>query len=200
MIGHLRGVIKQKRESSVVLECHGVGYEVVVPKGVPVQLPEIDEPAVLQTHLHVRPESQSLYGFMTVAERDMFRILINISKIGPSHAINILSELKLSDLVACVRYEDPKPLQKVPRLGKATAAKLLIELSSKIDHIVEVAELTDMPDVAPGDYLEDAVEALAVMGFSYREARSAVSSVRDQADTTEHVIRLALISLGSTGT
>ena len=184
----------------MVLECNGVGYEILVPKSMQHQLSDVEDSVVLHTHLYVRPESQNLYGFLTVAERDMFRILINISNIGPSIALNILSELQISDLVACVKLEDTKPLQKVPRLGKATAAKLLIELTSKIHHVAEVAQTGIPGNTTTGSYLDDAREALVVMGYSNREARSAVAAVRDQAETAENAIRLALGILGSTGT
>ncbi len=200
MIGHLRGTVRQKRETTVVLDCNGVGYEIQIPKSTQFQLPDIDEQVMLQTHLHIRPESHNLYGFPTIAERDMFRILINISNIGPSHALNILSELKLPDLVACVRYEDPKPLEKVPRIGKATAAKLLIELANKIDNIAAIEPAVEHRDGATADYLEEAVEALVVMGFSPRESRGAVAAVRAESATTEDTIRQALNHLGSAGT
>ncbi len=182
-----------------MLDCNGVGYEVNIPKSTQLKLPELDEPATLQTHLHVRPESHSLYGFLTAAERDMFRILINISNIGPSHALNILSELNLSELAACVRYEDPKPLERVPRIGKATAAKLLIELANKIDQI-DTAEAQDgHSEALVSDYRSEAVEALVVMGFSPREARNAVAQIHESAKTTEQAIRQALSLLGSVG-
>ncbi len=200
MIGYLRGTVQQRRESSLVLECNGVGYEILIPKSMQHQLSDDVDSVVLHTHQYVRPESQNLYGFLTVAERDMFRILINISSIGPSIALNILSELQISDLVACVKLEDAKPLQKVPRLGKATAAKLLIELSSKMDYFAEVAQSGTTGGTATGSYLDDAREALIVMGFSNRDARSAVVAVHDQAETAEHAIQLALGILGSTGT
>ncbi len=197
LISQLQGVIKEKQEGYVVLECNGVGYEILLPKSTLLKLPEIGEPVVLRTHLYVRPEAHSLYGFLTAVQRDMFRILINISKIGPSLALNILSDLSIVDLVACVRYEDPKPLEKVPRLGKATAAKLLIELSGKIDHIVKTAQLSDAQEIPKGDYLTDALAALMTMGFSSKEARHAIAMVRDGADSTEEIIRLALHTLSS---
>ena len=200
MIGYLRGIVSQKRESSVILECNGVGYEVSVPKSTQLQLPDDGEPVQMHTHLHVRQESQALYGFLNVSQRDVFRVLINISNIGPSHALNILSDLTLSDLVACVRYNDPKPLEKVPRIGQATAAKLLIELSNKIDHIAAFDDLADEKSQPPSDFLKDAVDALVVMGFSHKEAREAVSAARGNADDAEQAIRYALNLLGSTGT
>lgn len=200
MIGYLRGVVNQKRESSVVLECNGVGYELFIPKSVQFQLPDDGQQVQLHTHLHVRPESQALYGFLNVSQRDVFRILINISNIGPSHALNILSELTLSELIACVRYNDPKPLEKVPRIGQATAAKLLIELSNKIDHIAAFDGSTDEKSLPPGDFLRDAFDALIVMGFSHKEARNAVSAARGNVENAEQAIRFALDLLGSTGT
>lgn len=200
MIGYLRGIVSQKRETSVVVECNGIGYEVFIPKSAQFQLPEDGVQVQLHTHLHVRQESQALYGFVSVSQRDVFRVLINISSIGPSHALNILSELTLSDLVACVRYNDPKPLEKVPRIGQATAAKLLIELSSKIDHISAFDHAADEEILTPDDFLKDAVEALVVMGFSPREARKAVSDVRGNADDTEQAVRLALNLLRPSGT
>ncbi len=199
MIGYLRGTVKQKRESSVVLECNGVGYEISVPKSIQFQFPEVEEQGTLHTHLHVRPESQALYGFLSEQERDMFRILINISSIGPSHALNILSELKLSELVTCVRFNDSKPLESVPRIGKATAAKLLIELANKIDQFQVADAATETKSGSSTDYLEDAVEALMVMGFTQREAQSAVSGVREQSNSTEQAIRFALGNLRSAG-
>ena len=195
MIGYLRGSIRQKRPSYVLLDVNGVGYEVNVPATVVQEMADIDEQAELHIHTHVREDAHTLFGFTGQADRDLFRVLINVSTIGPRTALGILSEMKVSELVACVQLEDPRSLEKVPGIGKKTATRLLMELRDKVDQFpVDNFDAQD-PSTAASDIVLEATEALIELGYSHRESRRAVLSIRDNADSTEQAVVLALASL-----
>ena len=197
MIGFLRGAIQHKTDAFVTLEVNGIGYEVNVPAKTCSVLPDVGALAALHTHLHVRPESQVLFGFRTLAERDMFRILININQVGPRLALSILSELSPHDLAVCVQYEDVSSLEKVPGVGKRTAARLLVELSDKIEGLSTRVDSDADTAVQPSNIAREAVDALIAMGFSRQESSRIVQSVRNQAQTTEEVVRIALSMLST---
>ena len=197
MIGYLRGSIRQKLASYVLLDVNGVGYEVNVPATVIQELADIDGQAELHIHTHVREDTHTLFGFTGQVDRDLFRVLINVSKIGPRTALGILSEMKVSELVACVQLEDPRSLEKVPGIGKKTATRLLLELRDRVDQFpVDNFDVRDSSTGASNIVLE-ATEALIELGYSHRESRRAVLSIRDNADSTEQAVVLALASLNT---
>ena len=197
MIGYLRGSIRQKLASYVLLDVNGVGYEVNVPATVIQELADIDGQAELHIHTHVREDAYTLFGFTGQADRDLFRVLINVSKIGPRTALGILSEMKVSELVACVQLEDPRSLEKVPGIGKKTATRLLLELQDRVGQFpVDNFDVRDSSTGASNIVLE-ATEALIELGYSHRESRRAVLSIRDNADSTEQAVVLALASLNT---
>ena len=197
MIGYLRGSIRQKQASYVLLDVNGVGYEVNVPATVVQELADVDGQAELHIHTHVREDAHTLFGFTGQADRDLFRVLINVSKIGPRTALGILSEMKVSELVVCVQLEDPRSLEKVPGIGKKTATRLLLELRDKVGQFpVDNFDVRDSSTGASNIVLE-ATEALIELGYSHRESRRAVLSIRDNADSTEQAVVLALASLNT---
>ena len=198
MIGYLRGLIRRIEPTNIILDVNGVGYEVNLPTSALQNLPVEGEIAELYTHLHVREDVQALFGFTQIAERDLFRTLITISKVGPRIALAILSELSVSELVVCVQMNDTRPLEKVPGIGAKTAEKLLIELRDKVSQFpIDVS--IDMDDgTSTGNSIVEATEALVELGFSNREARQAVLIARDKGkDTTEQLVREALTTLST---
>ena len=198
MIGYLRGLIRRIEPTSIILDVNGVGYEVHLPTSALQNLPEEGKMAELHTHLHVREDVQALFGFTQIAERDLFRTLITISKVGPRIALAMLSELSVSELVACVQMDDTRPLEKVPGIGAKTAEKLLIELRDKVSQF-PIEDSIDLEGGAPtGNSIIEATEALVELGFSNREARQAVLIARDNGkDTTEQLVREALSTLST---
>ena len=132
MIGRLQGTLAQKTPPQVLIDCHGVGYEVDVPMSTFYQLPALGESVTLLTHLVVREDAQLLYGFATPTERDAFRQLIKVSGIGPRMALGVLSGLGVADLAQAITLQESGRLVKVPGIGKKTADRLLLELKGKL--------------------------------------------------------------------
>jgi len=195
VIGYLRGVVRLKTESYVMLETNGVGYEVFVPGSAMSRLPEPNHQAELYIHFDVQEKSQEMFGFSTVTERDLFRVLISVSGVGPRTALGILSELNVSDLVTAVQLDDHRVLERVPKIGKKTAARLIIELRDKIEQFpVEPSDEGDYRE-AHSDLVHEASAALVELGFSIREARRAAAIAAKDSQGVEEIIRNALVSL-----
>ncbi len=191
MIGRLRGVIAHKEFDTVLVDVGGVGYVVTIPPKVHGELPAVGAEAVLHVHTHVREDQLALYGFATVEQRDVFRVLIGVSGIGPKVGIAILGALDVASLHRAVMTDDVDTLTTVPGIGKRSAQKLLLELKPKMD----------LPDaeVVPGanSVLGEVRDALAGLGYQPTEIRSAVASLPEDG-TVEVLLKLALQNLGGT--
>ncbi len=197
MIGYLRGAIRHKVSSYVLVDVGGVGYEIHMNPNTLSALPEIGATVEIYTHFHVREDGNTLYGFNTLQERDIFRVLISISKIGPKLALAILSEFRIPELVMCVELGDSDALVRVPGIGKKTAGRLMMDLHDKIGRAdIDKGEM-NVATAPEEDVLRDAIDALVVMGFSQKESRRAVLAIQNQADSAETAVRLALASLST---
>ena len=172
MIGKLTGVLLEKNQPQILIDCHGVGYEVDVPMSTFFQLPETRQPVTLLTHLVVREDAHVLYGFMTIAERELFRMLINtVSGIGPKIALNILSGVSATAFRGAVANSDVKSLSQISGVGKKTAERLVVELKDKMQQLAAVA--VEEP-AAPSGPADDLVSALLHLGYSRPEAERGV--------------------------
>ena len=138
MIGSLIGLIKEKTPSAILLEVNGIGYEISIPLSTSFQLPKVGESAFLLTHLVVREDQHSLYGFATEEERKLFRALIKISGVGAKLAITILSGTNVTGFIQSVVNEDIDALVHLPGIGKKTAERLVVEMKDKISEISEI--------------------------------------------------------------
>ena len=181
MIGRLHGQLAEKNPPQVLVDCHGVGYEVDVPMSTFYNLPEVGGTVTLLTHFVVREDAQVLFGFATASERETFRELIKISGIGPRTALSILSGLSVADLAQAVTQQQATRLTKVPGIGKKTAERLLLELKGKLG-----ADL--------GDAQHDILQALLALGYSDKEAAATLKALPDGVGVSEG-IKLALKSL-----
>jgi Holliday junction DNA helicase RuvA len=132
MIGKLTGTLLEKNPPQLLIDCHGVGYEVDVPMSTFYHLPAVGETVALLTHFVVREDAQILYGFGSAREREAFRQLIRISGVGPRTALSVLSGLGVDDLAQAITAQDPARIVKVPGIGKKTAERLLLELKGKM--------------------------------------------------------------------
>ena len=185
MIGRLSGILLEKNPPQVVIDVHGVGYEVDVPMSTFYNLPATGEKVVLLTHFVVREDGQYLYGFGSEAERFAFRQLVKISGIGARMALAVLSGLSVSDLSAAVARQEVGRLVKVPGIGKKTAERLLLELKGKLaDALPNAAH-------ALQDSQHDILNALLALGYNDREAAAAMKSLSADV-TTSDGIRQAL--------
>jgi Holliday junction DNA helicase RuvA len=191
MIGRLSGQLLEKTPPTVLVDVGGVGYEVDVPMSSFYELPEVGARVVLLTEFIVREDAQLLYGFLTAAERDTFRLLIRISGVGPRTALAVLSGMSVADLTQAVSLQESARLLKVPGIGKKTAERLLLELKGKLAPALPSAT----GSAATVDAGADIVRALIALGYSEREAQSALRGLAPDVSVSEG-IRQALRQLG----
>jgi Holliday junction DNA helicase RuvA len=188
MIGRLTGTLAEKSPPQLLVDCHGVGYEVDVPMSTFYNLPAIGERLTLLTHLVVREDAQLLYGFLTAGERATFRELLRISGIGPRTALAVLSGLSVAELAQAVAQQQATRLTKVPGIGKKTAERLLLELKGRL-----APELGTATTPA-SDAQADIVQALIALGYHEREAAAALKALPADIGVADG-IKLALKAL-----
>ena len=189
MIGRITGVLVEKAPPQILLEAHGVGYEIDVPMSTFYNLPAVGAQLTLLTHFVVREDAQQLFGFLTAAERATFRELVRISGVGPRTALSILSGLSVDELAQAVAQQDAGRLVKVPGIGKKTAERLLLELKGRLG-----AEPVAGSAAPVGDAEGDIVQALVALGYHEREARTALKALPPGLAVGEG-IKLALKAL-----
>ena len=190
MIGRIEGQLVEISDNVVLLAVGGVGYEVEVTHNVLAALPGRDRTLSLYTHFVVREDVQQLYGFGSRAERDLFRVLIRISGVGPKLAVALLSSMSIHELAAAVRHDDVGVLTRTPGVGRKKAERLLVELRDKLPETVMPGPV----EVQPADNLavQEAERALVSLGYRPQEAARLIASVKGEADGTEALIRAAL--------
>ncbi len=188
MIGRITGKLLEKTPPQVLVDVHGVGYEIDVPMSTFYNLPSLGETVALLTHFVVREDAQLLYGFLTAPERATFRELVKISGVGPRTALAILSGLSVNELAQAVSLQDGARLVKVPGIGKKTAERLLLELKGKLGPDLA------LPAAAPGEAGGDIVQALMALGYNEREAMAALKALPAGVGVAEG-IKLALKAL-----
>ncbi len=189
MIGKLTGQLLEKNPPEVLVDCHGVGYEVQVPMSTFYNLPAIGERVSLLTQFIVREDAQLLYGFGTAPERAAFRELIKISGVGPRTALSILSGLGVQDLAQAVTLQEAGRLVKVPGIGKKTAERLLLELKGKLG-----ADMGGAHAHATSEAQADILQALLALGYNDKEAAAALKALPSEVGVSEG-IKLALKAL-----
>jgi Holliday junction DNA helicase RuvA len=189
MIGRLTGRLVDKSPPQVVVDVHGVGYEIDVPMSSFYNLPALGESVTLLTHFVVREDAQLLYGFLTATERSTFRELVKISGVGPRTALSILSGLSVGELAQAVTRQDGARLVKVPGIGKKTAERLLLELKGKLG-----ADLAAPSNAALSDAQTDIAQALQALGYNEREAQAALKALPADVGVSDG-IKLALKAL-----
>jgi Holliday junction DNA helicase RuvA len=171
MIGKVTGKLVERHPPQVIVDVHGIGYEIDVPMSTFYQLPATGHDVTLYTHLVVREDAHLLYGFASEQERYVFRQLLRISGVGARTALSVLSGLSVSDLYEAVSAQDGARLIKVPGIGKKTAERLLLELKDKLDVMVIKTA------VAGGGYTGDILNALLALGYNDKEAAWAVKQL-----------------------
>lgn len=172
MIGSLRGRIDQKAIDEVLLEVSGVGYRIAIPLSTYEALPTEGEEARLLTHLHVREDELTLYGFATPRERRLFATLVGVSGIGPRLALHVLSRLTPERFVTAIARQDLATLTGISGVGKKTAERMVLELKDKVVDLAEVEPTEEA--VALTSNGEDAVKALIALGIRRGAAERAV--------------------------
>jgi holliday junction DNA helicase RuvA len=180
MITYLHGKLVEALPTQVTVDVNGVGYDVLIPLSSFDKLPTPGQVVKLLTHLVVREDAHVLYGFMTSAERELFRLLINtVSGIGPKIALNILSGIHVTAFRGAVASGDVKALSQISGVGKKTAERIIIELKDKIGPggVLEAASAQRSLSAAE-QKVNDAVLALVALGFKPAEAHETIRATQ----------------------
>ena len=172
MIAFLRGKLAKIENNAVIIDVAGVGYRVQVPMSLIHSLPELNTQIIVYTHMAVREDDISLYGFKTSEELGFFLKLLNVSGVGPKAALAILTVFEPDELSRIIINEDVAALTKVPGIGKKTAGRIILELKDKI----KTTELKDMPADSKAGVINDAVAALEALGYNTMEAHNNVKA------------------------
>ena len=191
MIATLQGRVAAKGENYVIVDVSGVGFRVYVPSSLLDRIPGVGHELSLFTHLHVRENELSLYGFGSADELALFELLLRVSGIGPKVALKIVSIMSVEDLREAIAHGDAAALTRIPGVGKKTAERVMVDLKDKLG----VSELMAYPAMTHVD--ADVIAALTSLGYSIAEAQSALRSLPAKDLPLEEKIRLTLQYLGS---
>jgi Holliday junction DNA helicase RuvA len=195
MISYLQGTLVQRTPTELVIDVSGVGYSVSIPLSTFEKLGHVGEKIKILTYMHVREDIIQLYGFAAEAEREMFRLLISISGIGPKMAQGILSGLSTAELRAAIVEGNLSALTSIPGVGRKTAERLVIELRDKLSKVGNL-ELSPVPSSNQLKSRSEAVVALMALGHSRASAEKAVFTVLKESTQkeipVEELIRRAL--------
>jgi Holliday junction DNA helicase RuvA len=170
MIAHLRGRLLSKHPNQAIVECAGVGYDVVITVPTFADLPEAGSDVALFIHTHVREDQIALFGFLRAEEKRLFEKLLIVSGIGPKLAVTILSGMKTSDMVGAIRSGDVARLTKIPGIGRKTAERMVLELKDKLE---EFTAGPPLPAISPLE--DDVLSALANLGYQRAAAQRALA-------------------------
>ena len=195
MIGLLRGRIVKKQPPGLLLDVQGVGYELEASMNTFYQLPDAGEEVELLTHLSVREDSHTLYGFGSDEERSLFRALIKVSGVGAKMALAILSGISAAEFGHCIETGDATRLQRLPGVGKKTAQRLIVEMRDRLGdwHSGGLPD-KERAGARPGaaDPANEAVSAMISLGYRPQEASRLVHAVAADGMDSEALIRAAL--------
>lgn len=193
MIGRLKGTLIHKQPPWLVVDVGGVGYELEAPMSTFYDLPEVGREVSLFTHYAHKEDTVSLYGFLTEAERRMFRDVQKVSGIGAKIALAILSGASVGEFALLVQAGDITALCRIPGIGKKTAERIVVELRDRAADLAGGAAVASA-GVAPADPMSEAVVALQQLGYRPAEAQKMARAAGGDGDTAETIIRKALQS------
>ena len=187
MIATLRGEISQIEENALIVEVGGVGMRVFVPAPMRTNA-KAGEVMFMFTHLVVREDALTLYGFESQADRDLFNILLGVDGVGPKVALSVLSTMTIDSIQRAIFADEADLLSKVPGVGKKTAQKMALHLKDKLKPTDALAKLAAM-----ADYVSEVLAALTALGYSVVEAQAAIQSLpKDAPKEVEERLRVAL--------
>lgn len=196
MISYIKGILEDMSPGMVVVDNHGIGYQMMVPmRGE--SFPKIGQEIKIYTHMHVREDDVSLFGFLSKEEKEAFELLIGVNGIGPKVGLSVLSTLSVYELKMAVISEDVKTISKTPGLGPKGAKKLILELKDKLsfEELEEDGMGVEILDTSAdsSDSVMITIEGLVSLGYSKSEAAIAVNKIEDAKDLTpEELLKKAL--------
>ena len=197
MIGFLRGKLVHKAPPLLMLDVQGVGYKLEAPMTTFYNLPLLGAEILLHTHLVVREDAHSLFGFINEADRSLFRTLIKVNGVGPKLALTILSGLTAEEFHRNIHNNDTQALIRLPGVGKKTAERLVIEMRDRLPSPDGVATTMDLGQGAQAPQIlnnprQEAISALCSLGYKPIDASKMVQNIDTENKTCEDIIRLAL--------
>lgn len=195
MIAHLYGEPVLTGDRWVVLDVSGIGYKVYVNQPALQVLSHTKGPVKLFTHMAVREDAITLFGFMHQSELEMFGILISVSGIGPQTALNLLSQIGIEEFAMAIINEDEKSLTRISGIGSKSAKRLILELRDKMKKVSQTIISGDLRHAIPA--VHDAVSALVSLGFAEKESREAVNNaaLTLKSPTVQDLIKAALVTM-----
>ena len=196
MISRIKGILLEKRIDQVLIDLNGIGYEIEIPTPTFERLGHLKDLVTLYTHLIIREDSHTLYGFYTEKERELFRCLIKVNGVGPRLAISIQSSIDPSSFIKSVLENDLKSLVSLPGIGKKTAERLIIEMRDNLKGW-ESQDVRKPKNAVNNDVIADAESALIGLGYKPQEAAMALVGLDEQ--DVKSTIRLALSRLALKG-
>lgn len=187
MIALLTGAIAHRAIDHLILDVGGVGYRLMIPLSTFYSLPEAGS-LRLHVHTHVKEDAIHLYGFSSMAEKELFILLLSVSGIGPRLALNILSNIAAGELGTALAQGDLRRLAAIPGIGRKTAERMVLELKDKIGRLVGTPIPAVNPVAGPATLLDDTLSALVNLGYKENQARKALESMVIAPDATLEVI------------
>lgn len=189
MYSYIIGKLTEKMGSTIVVETNGIGYEILASQTTMENIGNIGDNVKVFTYLHVREDEMSLYGFSSLAEKQMFLNLTSISGIGPKMSIGILSNIKLGDLALAIVSNDASLLYKVKGVGKKTADRIVLELNEKLENVEQYQISNESQKVAE---MDDAIMGLTALGMNRIDAVKLVREFAESGDSAEEIITKCL--------
>lgn len=178
MIASLFGTIKSLKIDQLVIDVNGVGYLVNISSRTSGQL-SLGRDAQIHTSMVVREDSLTLFGFLEMAERELFELLQSVSGIGPKVALAITQAMEISDLASAVKRRDENSISAIPGIGKKSAQRMILELEGKLDFAIKDISIKEL------SWREEVIDALVGLGFSRRQAESALNDLAASASAAE---------------
>lgn len=201
MIAFLQGILTAKHPDRVEMDVNGVGYEVFVSQKTLQSMPPTGKGVLLKTHLHVREDTQQLFGFLKDSEKQAFLMALSVSGIGPKAAMNVLSTFSPDGFYQAVLHNDLGSLKSIPGIGQKTAQHLVLELKDKVTKLTGTDVLGE-EGVLGGETkaIAEALQAMMTLGYSAAESRRAVLTAAQalgEKSTVEEILKSSLKSIGN---
>ena len=190
MISYIKGTVEYAGADFAIIECGGIGYRVRMPLSQLTALPHMGTEAKVFTYMYIREDILDLYGFMSEEALKIFEMLISVNGVGPKAGLSILSAYSAQELGVLISTGDHKAIAKAQGIGAKTAQRVVLELKDKIGKTgADTADFEESPS-ASSNALNEAISALAALGYSYNESKAALGGA--QGETTEELIKYAL--------
>ena len=198
MFSYIKGILEVKNLNYVVIDVNGIGFKIFMSESAIQRLEETGNTVKIYTHMNVKEDDLSLYGFITNEELRMFELLIGVSVVGAKSAISMLSSITPSKFALAVISNDVKTLTKIPGIGPKSAQRIILELKDKLktEEAIQTNNIELQTSIVEDNKLEEAVQALKVLGYTRQEIESVLAKIEINTLTVEDIIRKALSFLG----